>query len=387
MKTLAIPLSTRTFSRRFDDAVRNWTYADLYADREFREDWISFDCLLWHPAQRALFVGLTRMNGDIFYRFDPSGSSGVFTSLDFRRVADRFDAKFHRSLELDTDGSIWAATALLHDVDLQGTAAGGKLIHYDVGSNELMVASIPVPGQYIQGIKLDSERRLIYGFTYPGEFFFRYDIETGFARRIAFIGNGQMICQPHGFVVDGAGDVWGTWGESRAYSEDRSANPIRFFRYDAIGDTIEYLKFGAPVIAPGDDGHVDHMLQLADGSILIGTTLGSLALLDPSTESIRYLGKPFAGPRVAGMTQLADGRVLVAGNCGIDRAGKGTARLALVDVPRRQVEDLGPIWDADRGDGACIIHQLVPAEGNVVYAGENDNPTRAAFLWRIELDL
>jgi hypothetical protein len=68
-----------------------------------------------------------------------------------------------------------------------------------IGAGKYELLSVPVPSNYIQSIRLDPVRRLIYGFTYPSEQMFRYDIETGTTSHIAFIGNGIMICD-HPFV-------------------------------------------------------------------------------------------------------------------------------------------------------------------------------------------
>jgi hypothetical protein len=374
--------------RRFDDWHRTvagrWSIEDLRADARYRDDWISFDCLAWDGGRGLLYLGLTAINTDIFWTFDPL--TGKFESLGFDRVGDRFDAKFHRSLERDDDGSYLVATAMLHDMDQQHQAAGGKLMRYWPDESRFDLLDIPVPGQYIQSILLDTARRLVYGFTYPAEYMFVHDLQSGQTRNLAYIGNARMISQPHNAVLDRRGRVWGTWGENRAFEDDPGSSPIKYFCYDPEQDDFEWFAYGPPKTWPADTAAVDHMLLAYDGLIYVGTTAGGLSRLDPRTGATEALGKPFAGRRLAGLVQARDGYLYGAGNEGVDAQGRGTARLFRYDVTNGRTDDLGPIADPDRDDGAIKIHMLVEAEDGVLYAGENDHHWRSSYLWRCEID-
>lgn len=380
MKVKAHRLKDERFSDWHHKLAGRWSIEDLRANPKYLDGWISFDCLRWDAAREKLYIGIMSLNTDIFWSFDPTTAS--FSSLNFKSVSDKFDAKFHRSLELDDDGTYIVATALLHDMDQQFEAAGGKLMRYhpDGGTYELL--DIPVPGQYIQSIVLDSRRRLVYGFTYPAEHMFVHDLNTGESRNLAYLGNGRMICQPHNAVLDSHGRVWGTWGENRAFEYTIGRTPLRYFCYDPDSGKFRWFVHGAPKTWAGDTGAVDHMLLGDDGLIYVGTVAGGLSTLDPETGDVRSLGKPFHGGRLAGLVQARDGGIYGAGNSGVDGHGRGTARLFRYDASTGATEDFGSIHDEDLNEGAVNVHMLVEGEDGVLYAGENDNEYRSSHLWR-----
>jgi len=369
---------------RFDDwhekASGRWTIEDLRADPRYRDEWISFDCMAWDAERQRLFLGLTSINNDIFWTLDPG--SDKFTSLNFARFGDRFDAKFHRSLERDEDGTYLAATAMLHDMDQQREAVGGKLLRYDPDKDDYRLLDVPVRSQYIQSFVLDRSRRRVYGFTYPAEYMFVHDLDSGESRTVAYLGNSRMVCQAHCAVLDGDGFLWGTWGENRAFEDDPGRWPIRFFRYDSDTDDFDWFGHGPAKVAPGDAGNVDHMLLGNDGQIYVGGVQGGLSRLDPANGNVQFLGKPFPGRRLAGLVQARDGHLYGAGNEGTDREGRGTARMFRYDTSTGSFDDLGGIFDRGRDDGAIKIHMLVEGEDGTLYAAENDHLWRSSYLWR-----
>lgn len=380
MRAQALVLKDRRFDDWHQRVSGRWSIEDLRADPRYREDWISFDCLAWDQEQRIMFMGLTAINNDIFWTFDPA--TDAFMSLNFGRIGDRFDAKFHRSLVQDDDGSYVAATAMLHDMDQQRQARGGKLVRYRPDTDVYDLLDVPVPSMYIQSIVLDRERRLVFGFTYPAEYMFVHDLKTGESRTVAYIGNSRMVCQAHCAVFDRRGRLWGTWGENRAFEDEPGRWPIRFFRYDPDADDFEWFSHGPPKAHPGDAGNLDHMLLADDGFIYLGGVAGGLSRLDPDSAEVVFLGKPFAGKRLAGLVQARDGFVYGAGNEGVDREGRGTARMFRYDPSRNTFDDLGAIFDPQRDDGAIKIHMLVEGEDGVLYAAENDHLWRSSYLWR-----
>lgn len=372
--------------RRFDNwhstIEGRWRIADLRADEAYCNDWISLDTLAWDAARKQLYIGLTAISTDILHTFDPA--TGAFKSLGFQRVSDKFDVKLHRSIEQDTDGTLFLATALLHDIDEQHAAKGGKLLHYHPDSDEYTLLAVPVPFNYIQSILLDAKNRIIYGFSYPAEQWFRYDIDTGNIST-AYVGNGLMICQPHCAVLDGQSRLWGTWGESRAFENDPGPTPIRIFCYDPATDQFTWHEHGFSKVAPRDYGRVDHMLLGKDGLIYVGTTMGALCRLDPETAEVTYLGKPFAGSRLAGLVQASDGLIYGAGNNGYDEHNNGTCRLCVYDPASGLLRDLGALVDPETGAGASNIHMIVESEPGTLYLGENDNLWRSSYLWECRI--
>ena len=373
-------------NERFDnwnsEVAGRWKIDDLRADARYRDSWISFDSLAWHGGQGKLYIGLASIANDIFWSFDPG--TGSFTSLNYRGFGDKFDAKFHRSLEVDGD-RLYAATALLHDVDQQFEAKGGKLLRYDVSRGEYELLAIPVPHQYIQSITLDRRRGIIYGFTYPAEYLFRHDISSGQTETIGYVGNGVMLCQPHNAALDRQGRLWGTWGESRAFEDDMGPVPVRIFCYDPDSRRVTWFQHGLPKTSPDDPARVDHMLLGADDFIYVGTVAGGFSRLDPETGTVEDLGRPFEGPRLAGLLQGSDGLIYGAGNGGYAPDGTGTARLFAFDPATKACRDLGAIWDPAMRDGAVKIHMLVESEPGVLYAGENDNTLRSSYLWECRI--
>lgn len=383
LQVRAHKLKDRQFSNWISEVEGRWKIANLRADPGYRDDWISFDSLAWDSQTRKLYVGLTAINTDILHVFDPDECR--FTSLDFRRIGDQFDVKLHRSIEISADGALYLATALLHDVDEQRAAKGGKLVRYNPADRQYTLVAVPVAANYIQSILLDKDNRVIYGFTYPSEQMFRYDLTTGTVRHVAYIGNGIMICQPHCAVLDGARRLWGTWGESRAFEYAPGPAPIRIFCYDPLIDEFTWFQHGFPKVDAADPARVDHMLLANDGLIYVGTVSGGFSRLDPATGQVESLGKPYAGGRLAGLVQASDGLIYGAGNSGYDERHNGTCRLFAFDPVTRKLEDLGPIFDAEISVGASNIHMLVEGDAGVLYAGENDNIWRSSYLWECRL--
>jgi hypothetical protein len=383
VKIKAHKLKDRRFNNWHSNVEGRWRIADLRADEAYCNDWISLDSLAWDAKRKQLYIGLTAINTDILHTFDPA--TGAFKSLGFQRVSNKFDVKLHRSIEQDTDGTLFLATALLHDIDEQHEAKGGKLLHYNPDSDQYTLLAEPIPYNYLQSILLDAENRIIYGFSYPAEQWFRYDIDSG-KISTAYVGNGLMICQPHCAVLDTQRRLWGTWGESRAFENDPGPTPIRIFCYDPATDKFTWHEHGFSKVAPRDYGRVDHMLLGKDGFIYVGTTMGALCRLDPATADVTYLGKPFAGSRLAGLVQASDGLIYGAGNNGYDEDNNGTCRLCVCDPTSGVIRDLGALVDPETGAGASNIHMIVESDPGILYLGENDNLWRSSYLWECRIN-
>ena len=332
-----------------------------------RERAIHVTSLLYHPGEDRLYLGLTDMDNDLLYKFDPADSS--FTTCDFRRIADEFDVKIHRSLVLDEDGSIIGATAGLHGIPDRHRAGGGKVFRYRPSDNSLDIIARPVEEEYIQSILHDSGRQKVYGFTYPVGRFFVLDLETGKSRS-------QFIdSYPHLSAMDDDGCVWATWGQGN-----------QLFKYDPERDEIDWHRTGLPRLAvshltssPSDPGQVDCMINGGDGMIYIGSVSGGLFRLDPASIDVHYLGKPLTGLRMAAMTLGPDGLIYAIGGM------EGGTRLISYDREADHFDVLGPIRD---GDGMCpyITHHVVMSDSTTFYSGETDSPGRSGFLWETVLD-
>ena len=344
--------------------LRDFAQADAVADPSLAYG-ISFTSLLYNPNDGLIYCGLTSADGDIFYTFDHK--TKAFASLGFQRVADRFDVKIHRSLELDDDGTIYGATAGLHPVPERLDAEGGKLFRYHPAEGKIEVLARPVPRDYIQCIALDRKRKIIYGFTYPVPKFFRYDILTGESHNFDYIGD-----FPHIPAVDDSGCVWGTYGERH----------LLFKYHPETGFT--WFKHGLPAQHRWGEAEgfaaVDGMMTAEDGFIYLGATDGSLYRLDPATAAVDYLGKPHTSSRLTYLAVGPDGMLY-----GAAGASYETTMVFRYDRERRTFDVLGRMLDPSINKSCFIVHHVCMTPDFTMYGAETDNPDRAGYLWEMAL--
>ncbi len=337
--------------------------------QEFRDHYIAFTCLLANPNDGLLYCGVTAFNNDILHVFDPEGKR--FRSLGYPAVAEPFEVKVHRSLELASDGTIYGATACLHGLDRRQEAPGGALFRYHPGGSIEKLA-IPVRHDYIQTITLDDRRGLIYGQTYPVFSFFVHHLGSGDTDDFGYLGS-----ITHLSALDDDGGLWGTW------------DPVHhhLWRYDPARGEIVYFQHGLPegasmanIMYPGA-GPVDCMLNGGDGLIYIGTTGGTLVRLNPRTAEVRYLGKPFASRRMPGLKVWRDGLLLgVVGDSEL-------SSLFTYDRETGRFTDLGPIVDSESGLPLYRTHDLAVLDDRRVFVAETDVPSRSGYLWECEVEV
>jgi streptogramin lyase len=375
LKVRAMILRNETF-RDLDDQ-QNWDYDQMASHPGRRKNWISFDALTYNPADDCVYCGVTDFSNDIFYRYHRANDR--FECLNFQPIADPYDAKFHRSLELDDEGVLWAATALLHDVDRFNEAPGGSIVRYETKTGKLEKVGIPIPHVYIQSLVLDKERRLLHGVTFTPEKLFTYRIETGEVIDHGLIGSGLEMAQPERPVLDSQGKLWCTWGVTRAWMDHTGPHPIHLLCLDPDTNKVKYYHHGIGLLGRYDKGRVDGMLAGRDGYIYIGSSLGGLYRLDPLTAKVTYLGKPVPGERMAGMACGADGTIYLA-------CGRPTASIVNFLPGPDTFDVLGPIRDDDLGAQAFQIHDICLADDGTIYAGENDNFRRSAYLWECRVE-
>src|SRR5438105_2872079 len=117
MAIKALKWRDRNFGNEWSERIEDrWNYDDFQNDSHWRKDWISFDGVVYHGGTDRVYCGVTSFDADIFVAYDRAERR--FVTLDFTKVGDRYDAKFHRSMSLDAAGaSLYLATALLHDID------------------------------------------------------------------------------------------------------------------------------------------------------------------------------------------------------------------------------------------------------------------------------
>ncbi|MBH05768.1 MAG: hypothetical protein CMJ20_05550 [Phycisphaeraceae bacterium] len=335
---------------------------------EIFDDNIAFVCLLPHPGDGKLYCGLTAYNTDVLYRFDTE--SKEFESLHYPEIAEPFEVKVHRSLELASDGTVYGATACLHSVSQRKQAPGGALFKIKPGGDHAEKFAIPVEYDYIQTISLDDERQLIYGQTYPVFNAFSYDLKTGKTKNFGYVGSITHIS-----AIDDSGCFWGTWNENEhfLYKYDPDADEMTWFHHSVPNAKADSSRMYAGA------GPVDTMINGGDGYLYIGTCGGTLCRLDPKTAEVTYLAKPAPTARLPGLIVWKDSLLL--GCMGDDN----DSVLFAYDRDNGSVHHLGPLVDTETGLTLFRVHDLRLMGENTVYVAETDVPDRSGYLWECEI--
>ncbi len=379
-----------------------WHYRQLAGDPAWRHGWISFDTVTYNPDDGGVYCGLNSIDGDLLYRFDPATER--FTCLGTRQWTDPFDVKIHRTLLYNgRNRCFYFGTSLLHDVDQQADAPGGKLVRYDPAAGQYDVLGIPAPMLYIQSIAADFDRKLLYGFTYPAESFFQFDLTTGRAEILAYTGNALFFSQPHNAVVDSGGWVWGTYAETRAWDEALSPQPIRLFKYHPEGRRFVWFERGLPrkrdegqlLADPAkpagveaalgetrhkdDYGFVDSMAYDGSRYIYAGTVAGVLCRIDTVTDAVEKVAHVMATGRFPALAVAGDGTLYGAGGM------KGHTQLMRWKPGSDRIESYFDLCDPEAGGGPARIHELAVDPEGCLYLAENDNHHRSSYLWTARL--
>ena len=382
--------------------VGRWSYRELAADPKWFHGWISFDALAFHPGDRQIYCGLNSFDGDLLYRFDPA--TGHFEGLETRQWTDAYDVKIHRTiLHNPGDGCLYFGTSLLHDLDHQQQAQGGKLVRFDPVRGRYDVLGVPAPRLYLQSIAADWQRQLIYSFTYPAEAVFKTDITTRKSALVAYVSNAMMFAQPHNAVVDRHGWLWGTWAETRAWDECPGPQPIRMFKYHPDTDELVGFDHGLSrwgdqpqlLVDPSPSGTVTNVLgetrhrqdfgfcdsMAYDGGryIYAGTVAGVLCRIDIETGKVEKVANTITTGRFPAMA-IRDGVLYGAGGM------HGRTQLLRWDMRTDKIERFSDLEDKSIGQRPARIHELAVDDQGRVYLGENDNHERSSYLWSVAFE-
>lgn len=379
-----------------------WSYAQLRADPQWRHGWISFDAVTWDDRTGRVWCGLNSIDGDLLYSFEPD--NGRFESMGAQSWCDEFDVKIHRTiLASPRDGGLYFATSLLHDLDDQQRARGGKLVRFDPSSRRFDILGIPLPHLYVQSIAADFGRGLVYGFTYPAEGLFRHDLATGNSRLLAWIGTPGLFAQPHNAVVDRDGWLWGTCAETRAWDEATGPVPVRLFKYHPDGDRFVWFEHGLsrrsdtpqllddPAPPAGvqsaldqtrhrqDFGFCDSMVYDGGEYIYAGTVAGVLCRIAIATGKVDKLAHVIAAGRFPALA-LRD--AVLYGGGGLN----GHTQLVRWDTRTERLEMLDRLIEPERGETPARIHEIAVAPDHTLYLGENDHHERSSYLWSVTIE-
>jgi outer membrane protein assembly factor BamB len=338
------------------------TYEEMQDFKPFSSKYFAFTTVMFNPDDGLIYCGTTAYDAEVMWTFDPATKK--FESLHYPEAegAERYDIKVHRSLVLD-DGMIYGATAGLHPPQSRLKAKGGKVFRLDPKTKKFEILGIPVKYDYIQSIAMDRKRKIIYGFTWPVPKFFRLDVLTKQSTDFDFVGN-----QPHIPAVDDEGTCWGQGGMFVAGAL-LSYHPDTGLKYhkESLGALL------------GGDTEIDGMINGGDGFIYIGTTGGALIRLDPKNVSLKYLGHPCPGNRLAGLAIGKDGLIYGAGGSGFK------TYVFAYDRENEKSYDLGPLFDPDLNDSCYIPHHATITDDGVLYTGDTDTPRRCGFLWEVKV--
>jgi hypothetical protein len=355
-----------------------WNYRDFITHPQWKEGWISFDCLYYDPDDGYLYSGITSFASDIFKRFDTGRKT--FEDTGYGHIADPYDAKFHRSLEkYQGDGCIYAAVALLHDVDHFFDAPGGAIVKYNPKTGTCSKEVIPFPHIYIQSIVIDQQRGILYGQTFTPEKFFSYNLETKKIRDLGPIGSGMGMAQGENIILDDDGCVWGNWGVTRAWQSFYGVDGIRLLRYSPDSGKVDYLTAGLPK-KDGKYGFekAEAFFNFGTGCLYASGANGALYRIETDGPEISYIGEPIVDrrSRLASMVLMGNGKAY--GVTGRD----GSTELLMFDPRNDTYKLLGAIVDENNNTPYQVHHVTAGPEG-VLYAGENDNPYRSSYLWEL----
>lgn len=386
MNVRALKLRDRDFGDQWTDAIEDrWNYADFLRDEGWRRDWISFDCLCHDAATDTVFCGITSFDADIFWGW--RRGEGKWFDPGYARVRDPYDAKFHRALLRDArNGCLYAAPALLHDVDRFWDAPGAAVVRYNPATNDIAKLAVPMPHMYVQAMVLDESRDTLYLQTFTPENLASYNLRTGVSRWIGPTSSGLGIAQGECIELDDDGCVWGVWSVTRAWQSAPGVDQFRFFKYDPRVGRIQYLEKGLPQ-PDGTPGFVkvEGIFNLGTGCLYVSGGGGTLYRLDPRTGDAVFLFQPVGDEGRGRRSRMASMRMGPDGFAYAVVGRDGACELLQFNPSDDSYELIGPLRDAETGAAPWQVHDLCVTPDGVIYAGENDNPRRSGYLWEIVL--
>jgi hypothetical protein len=259
-----------------------------------------------------------------------------------------------------------------------------------------------VPMLYVQSIAADFARGLIYGFTYPAETFFVFELGTRTTEILAYTGNSMFFSQPHNAVVDAEGWVWGTYAETRAWDETLSRRPIRLFKFHPDGRRFVWFDHGlslledeeqlvpdpAKPLTPSllhetrhqvDYGFCDSMAFDGKRYIYAGTVAGLLCRIDTWTDRVEKVAHVMASGRFPALAFGPDGTLYGAGGM------RGQTQILRWNPAAEKIESFWNLRDPELNAGPARIHELAVDDSGRLFLAENDNHERSSYLWSTRL--
>ncbi len=380
MKVKVLKLENEQYGTQWEDEILDhWDYDDFKNNQAWNKGWTSIDCGYYNAEDERVYLGITSFANDIFKAYDRK--SGKFLDLGYDKVADKYDAKFHRSLVKGNDGCLYAAIALLHCSDRYLEAPGSPIVKYDPVSGTITKMGIPIPHAYIQAIAIDNDRNMLYGQCLAPEFTFSFNLKTGESRILGLLGSGYGgMAQGENICIDNDGCVWFAWSLTRAWQSAPGVDANRLCKYDPEQDKMIFYKTGLP-FSDGRHGfeRAEAFFNFHDGFMYASGGNGSFYRINPETGEATYLYTPVEDrpSRLSSLVKAKDGVAYGVTGC----AGK--CNLLKVNYKDDTFEILDEIKDDDTGEPLWQCHDITITGDNVLYVGENDNPYRSGHLWEI----
>ncbi len=383
MKIRSLMWQNNSFADQWLRRVYNrWTYDDFQADPEWRNGWISFDCAAYRTDDDRVYLGVTCFDSkNIFIAYDRR--QDAFVELGYDRVADPFDAKFHRSLVLGQGGMLYAAPALLHCSDKYLDAPGAAVVRFDPTTEQIEKLGIPLPHVYVQSLLMAADNETLYALCFAPEYLISYHLPTRQTNVLGLVGSGYGgMAQGENIEFDAAGNVWCNWSLTRAWQSEPGPDAVRLAKYVPEEDRIHFYQHGLPYPDKNTAGFSkpEAWFNLGDGAMYASAANGSLYRIDATAGEVEYLFTPIKD-RPSRLSSLAvvDDNVAY----GIT-GGNGRCELMRVFFREGRFELLGPIVDEQK-NVMFQCHHIIAAADDVLYACENDNPYRSSYLWEITL--
>ena len=387
MNVHALKLHDEHFGHQWSDQVEDrWTYDAFLADARWRDRWISFDCLLHNPDDDRVYCGITCFDENhIFKAYDRDQTR--FVDLGYERVAQPYDAKFHRSLVRASDGTLYAAVALLHCSDRYLHAPGSPIIRYQPGTDAMERFDPPLPHVYIQALAMDESRNRLYGLCFPPEYLICWNMQTHDTDILSLIGTGiGGMTQGENIALDDAGCVWTNWSLTRAWQSAPGPDMWRIAKHDPDAGEMVFFQKGLPW-PDGRPGYAkaEAYFNLGTGCMYASAAGGALYRIDVRTGDAEFLFRAVGDEGRGRRSRLAS-LVLGPDGAAYGVTGRdGECEVLRFDPCDESFDLLGPVRDDATGEPAWQVHDVCMTPDRVLYAGENDNPYRSGYLCEIRL--
>ncbi len=280
-----------------DEGLAPFVFTASLSKKEM-QDMVDMDKII--PGQRSIRTGFSKGENNIFYAGTLPGT------------ADKKE---------NAGGHIIAVT-----VD-----AGGTPVVKDLG--------IPVAGEGVFSLIIDTKKNMLYGITWPTGIFFSYSIATKkvityrdivpTAKELQLfsefvLGPDDYLCKALAIAKNGL--VLG------------SAPVNRMFAFNPAAEKFEFFKKELPEVwGRRSLGQIESWAIATNGKLFAGNAGdGQLLEVDPVNRSIKNIGKPIMMPRLRGLAFDYNGKLF-----GIAGALPGYAHLFSYDPAKEGFKDYG----------------------------------------------